>query len=130
MAESYDYVKLVDGERKTVSTYTIDNDGSITGHIVVNVKAWFDENPEERKRLGWIKHIHPDRKLLDYNPQTEYIVTTTRQIDAFTVTDEFHILPKTEEMFVLEELLDSIGGWYDSRTADDDALTFGGMHFF
>ena len=27
----------------------IDADGSVTGRIVVNVKAWFDENPEERR---------------------------------------------------------------------------------
>ena len=34
-----------------------DMDGSITGHVVFGLKAWMDENPEERKRLGWIKHI-------------------------------------------------------------------------
>ena len=35
-----------------------DVDGSVTGHIVYEVAAWFDENPEERKKLGWIKIRH------------------------------------------------------------------------
>lgn len=128
MAESYEYEKLVDGKRVTANEYTIDHDGSMTGHIVINVRAWFDENPEERKRLGWTKHIHPDREELGFNPQTHYIVTSPRQVDEYTIIDEYRALPKTEEILALEELLDTIGGFYDGQSDDYD--TFDGIRFF
>ncbi len=128
MAETYEYEKLVNGKRETVGQYTIDHDGSITGRIVVNVKAWFDENPEERKRLGWIKHIHPDREELGCNPQTHYIITSVRQVDEYTIIDEYRALPKTEEMLALEELMDSIGAYYDNQ--DDEVHYVDGLRFF
>lgn len=126
MATTYDYEKLVDGKRKTVSEYTIDSDRSITGKYIVNVKAYFDENPEERIRLGWTKHIHPDRDLF-YDKQTHYLVVLPKQVDEFTIVDEYHALPKSEEMLELEEMLESIGVWYDS--SEDDEYTFGRIHF-
>ena len=52
----HSYMRLKeDGTIEHCPTY--DYDGKITGKIVVNVQAYFDENPDERKRLGWIKHI-------------------------------------------------------------------------
>lgn len=131
MAESYTYEKLVDGKRKTVNEYTIDHDKSITGKFIVNVRAYFDENPDERIRLGWTKHIHPDNTLL-YDKQTHYLVTLPRQVDEYTIVDEYHALPKTEEMLELEEMLESLGVWYDSsEDNEDDGLLFGrvGLHF-
>ena len=122
MAESYTYEKMVDGKRKTVGVYTIDHDKSITGKFVVNVQAYFDENPEERIRLGWTKHIHPDNTLI-YNKQTHYLVTLPKQVDEYTIVDEYHALPKTEEMLELEEMLESLGVMYDSGD-DDDLLGF------
>ena len=131
MAEKYTYEKLVDGKRKTVSEYTIDSDRSITGKFIVNVKAYFDENPEERIRLGWTKHIHPDNTLL-YDKQTHYLVVLAKQVDEYTIVDEYHALPKSEEMLELEEMLESIGVWYDSAEDEDNLTTLagGGIRFF
>lgn len=125
MAEHYTYEKLVDGKLKRVYETTIDSDKSITGKFVVNVKAYFDENPAERIRLGWTKHIHPDRELI-YDKQTHYVVVMPKQIDEYTIVDEYHALPKSEEMLELEEMLESISVWFDS---DDDSEFVGGIHF-
>lgn len=126
MATTYTYEKLVDGKRETVGEYTIDHDKSITGKFVVNVKAYFDENQEERIRLGWTKHIHPDRELI-YDKQTHYLVTLPKQIDEYTIEDQYYALPKSEDMLELQEMLESLGVYYDG--ADDDMDTFAGIHF-
>lgn len=125
MAERYDYEKLVDGKLQTVGDYTIDGDKSITGKYIINVKAYFDENPSERIRLGWTKHIHPDCELI-YNKQTHYLVVLQKQVDDYTIIDEYHALQKSEEMLELEEMLDSIGVFYDGA---DDYDGIGGVHF-
>ena len=89
----------------------VDADGSVTGHVVINVKAWFDEHPEECKRLGWTKHISHDydevREMIDYDPQTQILVTSARQLDAWTVEDVYHVLDKSEEMMRMEALLET-----------------------
>lgn len=127
MATTYRYEKLVDGKLKTVGEYTIDHDKSITGKFIINVKAYFDENPAERIRLGWTKHIHPDPSLI-YDKQTHYVVVLPKQIDEFTIEDEYHALPKSEEMFELEEMLESLGVWFDA--ADDGTEIIGtGIRF-
>lgn len=107
MTENYTYEKY-DEEGNVQYCPGNDYDRSITGHIVIGVKCWFDENPEERKRLGWIKHIHHNTDELDYDPQTQYITTTTRQIDEWTIEDEHHIVNKSEEMLLLEEMLSAL----------------------
>lgn len=105
----WSYEKLT--EQYELKTCPInDYDGSVTGHIVYNVHAWFDENPEERKRLGWIKHIrHSDEEIReivgDWNPQTQNLVTTQKQIDEWTVEDTYHVLDKSEEQLLFEEML-------------------------
>lgn len=110
---TWEYEKLDENyEVKTVSNWTNDLDGSITGRIVLNVKAWFDENPEEARRLGWTKHIKHTaeeiRELCPYNEQTQYLVTSVRQIDEWTVEDTYHALDKSEEMLRLEELFSTL----------------------
>lgn len=113
MAEiTWDYEKLDENyEVKIISgNLTNDPDGKITGHIVMNVKAWFDENPEERKRLGYIKHIHHDTKDIEYNKQSQYLVQTVRSIDPWTVEDEYHVMDKSEEMMLFEEMLSTVNG--------------------
>ena len=91
-----------------------DYDGSVTGHIVINVRAWFDENPEERKRLGWIKHLYYDSNeelmadLPDFDPASQYLVESTVNIDPWTVKDVYHTIDKTEEMMLLEEMLETM----------------------
>ena len=99
-----------------------DFDGSVTGHIVYGVQTWFDENPEERKRLGWVKHIQHETKDIEYNKRTQYLVRSIKQIDEYTVEDEYHVMDKSEEMMRLKELTCS-----DIWVTDNDVLTFGGM---
>lgn len=99
-----------------------DKDGSVTGHIVLNVPAWFDENPEERIRLGWIKHIYHDEDEIEYNRQTQFLVISTKQVDEYTIEDVYHILDKSEDQLLFEEML-SVATW-------DTSVGGSGFHFF
>lgn len=89
-----------------------DATGEVTGHIVINVKAWFDENPEERKRLGWIKHFyyndHEEFKAdyPDFDPALQYAIPGMTIIDEYTIKDTYDIIDKPDEMKELEEMLE------------------------
>ena len=87
-----------------------DYDGSITGKFVMNLPAYFDENPDEQRRLGWIKHItheeEDDPARPEYDLQTQYLIKSVRQIDDYTVEDVFHVMDKSEEQMLLEEMLE------------------------
>lgn len=117
---TYDYEKL-DENYKVKYCPMNDYDGSVTGHIVFGVKAWFDENPDERKRLGWTKHLKPETKDIEYNRQTQYLQRSIHRIDEYTVEDVYHVADKSEEMMALEEIMEgtdlSFGG---------DGITFYG----
>lgn len=118
------YQRLEDGKLRHCPTY--DYDGSVTGKIVVNVPAYFDENPDEARRLGWTKHITHDSKEIreivgDWNPQTQYLVISQRQVDEWTVEDVYHVMDKSEEMMLLEEL---------STGVETMGVTVGGFTFF
>lgn len=121
MALKWSYEKLDPETGKIKYAPQNDYDGKITGHIVFGVKSWFDENPEERKRRGWIKHIHHETKDIEYNRRTQYLACSQKQIDEYTVEDEYHVMDKSEEMMRLEELTNhdwfgnsfSIGEEYD-----------------
>lgn len=89
-----------------------DLDGQITGRCVYGLQAWFDENPEERKRLGWVKHIKPDEKDVVYDKQTQFLVASQKYIDEYTIQDEYKVLNKTETMMAAEE--EMIQGWHFS----------------
>lgn len=119
MAEKWEYEKL-DENNKIKYLPMNDYDGKITGHIVFGVKAWMDENPEERKRLGWVKHIHHDTKEIEYNNRTQYLKRSTKQIDEYTVEDVWYVMDKSEEMMRLEELTHG-GVW-----GDDEVFIVGG----
>ena len=122
MAETtWSYEKL-DENSKIKYAPMNDFDGSVTGRIVFGVKAWFDENPEERKRLGWIKHIHHDTKDIEYDRRSQYLVKATRAIDEWTIEDEYHVLDKSEEMMRLQELMGGIDSWYNED--EYNGLTF------
>lgn len=86
-----------------------DSKGEITGKYIIGLPEYFDEHPEERIRLGWIKHIRHYANEIKYNRQTQYVRKTVKQIDAYTVEDVLEIFDKTEEMFLLEELNEAIG---------------------
>ena len=93
-----------------------DADGEITGRHIINLPAWFDENPEERMRLGWIKHLYYEKdediqKEYPYNPQSQYLVRSIEQIDEYTVKDVYHVMDKTEEIILLEEILETLNGY-------------------
>lgn len=104
MEKKWDYEKL-DENGKIKHCPINDYDGKETGRIVFGVKAWFDENPEERVRRGWIKHIRHDAKDVEYNKATQYLVNYPRTIDAYTIEDEYHVINKSEEMMMFEEML-------------------------
>lgn len=111
MSEKYDYEKFNAETGEVESCPLDDKDGKITGKFVLNVPKWFDENPAERIRLGWIKHIRHDRKeILDYDPQTEFIVTSTKTIDEYTIEDVLHVMKKSEDQLAFEEML-SVASW-------------------
>lgn len=86
-----------------------DSKGEITGKFIIGLPEYFDEHPEERKRLGWIKHIRHNINDVPYNKQTQYVRSNVIQIDEYTVEDVYEVFDKTEEMLLLEEMLDSIG---------------------
>ena len=112
MAMRWDYVRLNEKGQKVYLPMN-DLDGKITGKCVLNVKAWFDEHPDEWKKRGWIKRIHHDPEdqinnleelLLDH-----YLVNGVREIDQYTVEDAWRILPKSEEMMVFEDMANALG---------------------
>lgn len=122
MDKKWTYQKLNDKGKIEYAPMN-DFDGKITGHIVFGVSQWFDENPEERKKLGWIKHIHHDTKDIDYNHRTQYLVNATKQIDEYTIEDDWHIMDKSEEMMRLEELSHS----FDWLSDEGYFIQYGGV---
>lgn len=124
---TWDYEKLDEnGKRITVSNYTIDSKKEYTGRFVFNVKAWFDENPDERIARGWIKHIHwtPEemKEKFPFNEQTQVLLRSVKVIDEYTVEDDFHAIDKSEEMMWLQEML----GVVDPFDTDAQVVTYGG----
>lgn len=103
MAENKWFYEKLDEEMKLKRAPQNDYDGSVTGKIVIGVQEWFDENPEERIRLGWTKHIQHDTKDIEYNRQTQYLARAIKRVDAYTVEDEYRIIGKSEEQMLLEE---------------------------
>ena len=90
-----------------------DKERKITGKYILNVPKWFGENPEERKRLGWIKHItYSDEEIMEKWPHTmsQYLVKSTKQVDDYTVEDDYHVMDKSEEQMLFEEMLE-VAGW-------------------
>lgn len=108
MAEQKWYYEKLDEEGKIKRCPMNDDKGEITGKFIINLPAYFDENPEERIKLGWIKHISHDPKEIEYDRQSQYLMKSVNQIDEYTVEDEYSVFDKTEEMLLLEEMLDCV----------------------
>ena len=107
MAETrWTYEKLEDGKVKWLPSN--DEKGEITGKFIIGLKEYFNENPEEARRLGWIKHITHSTDIVDYNKQTQYVEKYYVRIDDYTIEDAYEVFDKTEEMLLLEELLESL----------------------
>lgn len=90
-----------------------DADGKITGRHVFGLKAWFDENPEERIRLGYIKHIEHSAKDIEYDRSTQYLVNAVKRVDDYTVEDDWKIMDMSPEQMRLAEL-NVAGDWIDT----------------
>lgn len=92
-----------------------DPNGEITGQHVIYLKQWFDENPEERKRLGWVKHLYYESNeefyadYPDFNPALQYAVPGTKIIDEWTIMDSYDLADKTDEMKELEAMFEIMG---------------------
>lgn len=105
--EKYSYIKFENGVIKLLPIN--DPDGKVVpGKHIINLKEWMDENPEERKKLGWIKQIHRDPKEIVYNKQTQYLQRYSRQIDPYTIQNEYIVVDKAEEMMLLAEMMETL----------------------
>ena len=117
------HYERLDEDYKVIRCPTYDYDGKYTGKIIINLPAYFDENPEERIRLGWMKHItytgEEIREMYSWDPQSQYLTKSVRQVDEHTVEDVYHVLDKSEEMMLMEEL-----------GIVTDAMTVGAITFF
>lgn len=113
MSEQKWYYEKLDEEGKIKRCPMNDDKGEITGKFIINLPAYFDENPEERIRLGWIKHIthEPYKELENFNQQSQYLSKTTVQVDEFTVEDVYNILDKSEEQLLLEEIMEGTNAY-------------------
>jgi len=89
-----------DGKIETAWVGQNDYDGKRTGVPgVFGVTFWLDENPEQARALGWIRHIHHSiEKTVNYNKQTQYVEKEVRILDPYTVEDVYHVRDKTEAM--------------------------------
>ena len=90
-----------------------DADGKITGKHILNLQAYFDENPAERISLGYIKHLtYTEKEVKEqfpYHPGSQALIRSVVQIDANTVQDTYTVYDKTEDMLYLEEQLRMLG---------------------
>lgn len=119
MAQKWNYIKIEDGKIKHAPQN--DMNGEITGHSIYGLPFWFDEHPEERIALGWIKHLYLDYKDIEYDRQTQYVSKSIRMIDDYTAEDVYTVKDKTPNMLRKEEMgydmTDSIiftgGEWYE-----------------
>ena len=102
------YYERLDEEGNIKRCPQNDDKGEITGKFIINLPAYFDENPEERIKLGWIKHIEHYPKEVEYDHQSQYLQKSVKQIDEHTVEDEYAVFDKTEEMLLLEEMLECV----------------------
>ena len=124
---TWSYVKLDEnGKRKGLPTN--DFDRKVTGKVIYGVKQYFDENPEEAHRLGWIRCIHHSKKEIreivgDWNPQTQNLIVTQKQIDEYTVEDTYHVMDKSEEQLLFEEMSSMSDTW------GDGVVTFGAVEY-
>lgn len=111
MAKYWTYEKI--GENHEPQTLPRNDwDGEITGKIIIDLKSYFDENPELRKQLGWIKHIRFDVDDIDYDSQTQKVMLSSKKVDDYTIEDEYHIIDKTEEQMLYEELGYATSGFF------------------
>lgn len=120
----YEYVRVTESGELERSKLD-DLQGKVTGRRVYNLKSWFDEHPEERKRLGWIKYLHPsaEDEGIEYDKQTQILMKNPVMVDKWTIKDELYVVDKSEEYLLFEEMQGL--SWGDSGMFD----TIGGITF-
>lgn len=119
----YRYERLDEDGRKQYCPIN-DYDGTIsgTGNCIIGLKAWFDENPEVRKRLGWVKHLSYETNkeimedLPEYDPALHYLSLSTENVDEYTIKDRYRLIEKTEEMLEMEEMLEAMNLYVPNGT--------------
>lgn len=119
----YRYEKLDENGRKQFCPIN-DYDGTIsgTGNCIIGLKFWFDENPEARKQLGWVKHLYYKdmneilEDVPDYDPVLHYLSLSTENIDEYTIKDRYRLVNKTEEMLEMEEMLETMNLYVPNGT--------------
>lgn len=120
------YEKLdEEGKVKRADTYTNDYDGKMTGRYVINVKAWFDEHPDEWVARGWTKHFTWDNKEIKEkwpHEANEALIRSTKRIDEHTIEDDYHVVQMSEAMLAASEL--GGYGWIDSEEVVDMVRIF------
>lgn len=107
-----------------------DYDGSITGtgKCIIGLKMWFDENPEKRKALGWIKHYYYTKNsevledLPEYDPTLHYLSLSTEKVDEYTTRDRYRLIEKTDQMYELEEQLEAMNLYVPNGTMIVDSM--------
>ena len=104
-----------------------DADGKITGRHVFGLKFWLDENPEERIRLGYIKHIEHDTKDIEYDHATQYLVNTVKRVDEDSLVTRMAVVwPKGRDLSPLaERFVSMFEAAYAPEAADDGAADDG-----
>lgn len=112
----WEYVRYDEEKCDAVHLPKNDDLGEITGKVVINLAAYFDENPEERIALGWVKHImyeKGDEQYPEWDKQTQFLTTTQRAIDEYTTEDVYYVTDKSEEQLLMEELRENgVGGTF------------------
>jgi hypothetical protein len=110
MAEFNWRYERLDENYNVVTCPQDDKEGKYTGYPVLNLPRWYDENPDKWKEHGWTKHITHEPSEVNYNKQTQYLVNSPKRIDEYTIEDEFHVLDKSEEQLLFEEMLEVAEG--------------------
>ena len=124
--EHWHYEKL-DKDGKLKQCPINDLKAEETGKFIINLPQYFDENPEERIQRGWIKHytktVKEIKEEIQFDPVSQFVVSTPRMIDEYTCEDEYHVIDKSEEQLAFEEM-QSIAGWGDGIYDAGEATVF------
>ena len=116
MEEKHWYYEKLNEKGRRERAPMNDADGKITGRHIFGLKAWFDENPAERIRLGWIKHITHKPQDIEYDHATQYLVNAVKRVDEYTIEDDWKIMNKSEAQMRLAEL--DLGDFWLSDSSD------------
>lgn len=93
------YKRIVNGKLEIAPTN--DLDGKLSGKPVIGFQAWLEENPEEAKRIGFVKVVDHEE---DYDHNRFYTIERHEEHDDGSIHIFYDLHEKTEEMILLNEL--------------------------